>query len=87
MQPTSYDQRKAIATQCAQHFDAGVPMLVDSLEDPVGAMYSGMPGRLYLIDQGQRVIYKSGRGPHYFWPSDLENALVAFLNDPEVTTP
>lgn len=86
-QPKSYDQRKQVAEQCARHFDAGVPMLVDSLEDPVGKVYSGMPSRLYLINQQQEVIYQSGRGPHFFWPSDLENALVAFLNDPAYSQP
>ena len=89
-QPQSFDQRKQIAERCSIHFDAGVPLLVDSIEDPVGTVYSGMPSRLYLLDQKQTVIYKSGRGPHYFLPSDLENSLVVFLNDqaqPESTVP
>lgn len=87
LQPKTYSERHDVAVQCARHFDAPVPLLVDDVDDRVGKLYSGMPSRLYLIDQQQRVVYKSGRGPHFFWPSDLENALVAFLNDSEKDEP
>ena len=43
--------------------DLGFPMLVDTIDDAVGARYSGMPGRLYLIDRKGKVAYKSGPGP------------------------
>ena len=42
----------------------GFPMLVDTIDDAVGARYSGMPGRLYLIDREGKVAFKSGRGPY-----------------------
>ncbi len=82
-QPQTFEDRFEVASQCSLHFEAGVPMLVDDLNDTVGAKYSGMPSRLYLIDTDQKVLFKSGRGPHYFLPSDLENTLVLFLNRPD----
>ena len=52
-------------------------MLVDTIDDAVGARYSGMPSRLYLIDREGKVAYKSGRGPFGFKPAELEQSLVA----------
>ena len=54
-------------------------MLVDTIDDAVGARYSGMPSRLYLIDRQGKVAYKSGRGPFGFKPAELEHSLVLSL--------
>ena len=56
-------------------------MLVDTIGDTVGARYSGMPSRLYLIDHRGRVAYKSGRGPFGFKPAELEHSLILLLQD------
>ena len=56
-------------------------MLVDTIDDAVGARYSGMPSRLYLIDHRGKVAYKSGRGPFGFKPAELEQSLVLLLQD------
>ena len=56
-------------------------MLVDTIGDTVGARYSGMPSRLYLLDHRGRVAYKSGRGPFGFKPAELEHSLVLLLQD------
>ncbi len=56
-------------------------MLVDTIDDTVGARYSGMPSRLYLIDREGKVAYKSGRGPFGFKPAELEQSLVLLLQD------
>ena len=58
-------------------------MLVDTIDDTVGARYSGMPSRLYLIDREGKVAYKSGRGPFGFKPAELEHSLLWMLNEPE----
>jgi hypothetical protein len=47
----------------------------------VGAVYSGMPNRLYLIDQNGRIAFKNGRGPFGFHPRQLEQALLLYLNN------
>ncbi len=56
-------------------------MLVDTIDDTVGARYSGMPGRLYVIDRDGKVAFKSGRGPYLFKPAELEQALVLLLQE------
>jgi hypothetical protein len=58
-----------------------MPMLVDTMGDPVGARYSGMPSRLYLLDHRGRIAYKSGRGPFGFKPAELEHSLLLLLHD------
>jgi hypothetical protein len=54
-------------------------MLVDSIDDIVGARYSGMPSRLYLVDRDGRVAYKSVRGSVGFKPADLAHSLIFLL--------
>ncbi len=56
-------------------------MLVDTIDDRAGNLYSGMPGRLYIIDREGKVAFKSGRGPYLFKPAELEQALVLLLQE------
>ena len=80
-QPTSHMERKAVASKCQQHLDLEMPFLVDDVDDRVGATYSGMPNRLYLLDQAGKVVFKNGRGPYGFHTRQLEQALVLLLNE------
>ena len=80
-QPTTYDERVAVARTCGRQLDLGFPMLVDTIDDRVGAEYSGMPGRFYLIDRDGKVAFKNGRGPFGFKPAELEQSLVLLLAD------
>jgi thiol-disulfide isomerase/thioredoxin len=80
-QPKTYGERVGVATRCQKTLGLGFPMLVDSINDTVGARYSGMPSRLYLIDSQGKVAYKSGRGPFGFKPAELEQALILNLQE------
>lgn len=80
-QPRTYEERVAVAQTCGKRLDLGFPMLVDTIDDAVGARYSGMPSRLYLIDREGKVAYKSGRGPFGFKPAELEHSLVQLLQE------
>ena len=56
-------------------------------DDRVGALYSGMPGRFYLIDRACKIAFKNGRGPYGFKPAELEQSLVLLLQqDAPATT-
>ncbi len=76
VQPATYDERVAVAGQCQERLALETPLLVDTIDDAVGARYSGMPSRLYLIDREGRIAFKSGRGPFGFQPAALEQALL-----------
>ena len=78
-QPKTYEERVSVARTCGKRLGLGFPMLVDTIDDAVGARYSGMPSRLYLIDRDGRIAYKSGRGPFGFKPAELEHSLVLLL--------
>lgn len=79
-QPTAYGERRAIAENCQKHLALSIPFLVDTVDDQVGSTYSGMPNRLYIVDQQGRIAFKNGRGPFGFHPRQLEQALVLLLN-------
>jgi len=78
-QPRTFGERVEVARACRRWLGLGMPLLVDTLDDRVGGLYSGMPSRLYLIDRRGTVAYKSGRGPFGFKPGELEQALILLL--------
>ncbi len=87
-QPRTYKERTAVCTQFCQLVQPSFPYVVDEMNDPVGNAYSGMPGRLYVIDPKGKVAYKSGRGPFGFNVRELEQALVmSLLEFPAVKKP
>lgn len=82
-QPRTYAERRSVAQTCADRLGLGFPLLVDDLNDRVGARYSGMPSRLYVIDPTGTVAYQSGRGPFGFKPRELEQTLLLVLSESE----
>ena len=78
-QPKVYEERVKVAQQCGELLSLGFPMLVDTIDDAVGGLYSGMPGRFYVIDRSGKVAFKNGRGPYGFKPAELETSLVLLL--------
>jgi thiol-disulfide isomerase/thioredoxin len=80
-QPRTYDERAKVAQTCGQLLGLGFPMLVDTIDDRAGNLYSGMPGRLYVIDRQGKIAFKSGRGPYLFKPAELEHSLVLLLQE------
>jgi hypothetical protein len=79
-QPKSDAARRQVAQTCREHLKLDIPFLVDSVDDAVGARYSGMPNRLYLIDREGKIAFKNGRGPFGFHPRQLEQNLLLLLN-------
>lgn len=78
-QPASQEERTEVAARCAEHLGFPITVAVDTLDDAVGGLYSGMPARLYLLDGEGKVAFKSGRGPYGFDAGRLEQALVLLL--------
>jgi hypothetical protein len=80
-QPKAQFERNAVATQCHDLLEMNMPTLVDGIDDRVGHAYSGMPDRLYVIDRQGKVAFKSGRGPFWFNPAEMEQGLIMTLLD------
>ena len=73
--PQSDDERFQVAGSCVRNLGIRYPALVDGIDNAVEQAYTGWPDRLYLIDRGGRIVYKSEPGPFGFEPSYLESAL------------
>ncbi|MFM7160627.1 MAG: deiodinase family protein, partial [Planctomycetaceae bacterium] len=86
-QPKTYGDRVAVASQCQGLLKCSMPLLVDEIDDRTGNAYSGMPARLYVLDQAGKVVYKSGRGPFGFKPGEMEQALVMCLLEQQLASP
>ena len=56
------------------------PAVLDGFENSTEKAYTGWPERIYLIDQHNRVLYKSKPGPFGFKPPELEQALKQLPN-------
>ena len=78
-QPTDYAARVALAEKCGQFLQPSMPILVDTIDDHVGTLYSALPSRLYIIDPSGRISYKAGRGPFGLIPGEMEQALILTL--------
>lgn len=65
-----------MAKTCCAVLSITIPMVVDDMNDRIGHAYSGMPDRLYVVDQSGRVAYKGGRGPFGFKPAEMEQSLL-----------
>ena len=87
----SEDERVEVANMCVQHLGIEFPALVDGPDDRVEHAYTGWPDRLYVIDQGGRIAYKSAAGPFGFKPSEVEATLKRLKLEPSsgdaATTP
>lgn len=82
-QPTTFEERVKVSGQFCQKLKPTMPVVVDEIDDRAGHAYSGMPGRLYVIDPKGKVAYKSARGPFGFKAGEMEQALVMALVEAE----
>ena len=82
-QPRTDLERDGVAQSCRKTMGLSFPMVVDTIDDRVNNLYSGLPSRLYLIDRAGKIAYKSGRGPFGFKTPELEHSLVLLLHEEE----
>ena len=62
-QPKTADQRANIVMACQSRNRIELPLALDSMGDEVEKLYSGVPERLYIIDDQGIVTHRSVRGP------------------------
>ncbi len=73
--PKSFEEREYVAGACVRKLGVKFPAVIDSFDNTTEKAYTGWPDRLYLIDAGGRVAYKSRPGPFGFKPEELKSAL------------
>jgi hypothetical protein len=73
--PKNDAERANVANACWRKLGIKFPALVDGIDNRVEAAYTGWPDRLYLIDRGGKVLYKTRPGPFGFHPDELATAM------------
>ncbi len=73
-QPTTTDERAAIAEVCAVRLDMKMPMLLGDIDNRVDRDYAARPIRIFVIDEDGNVFHRSGMGPRDL---DVDGAIAA----------
>jgi Iodothyronine deiodinase len=81
-EPTTDDERRAVASTCARNLELSIPTVVDGLDNAVASAYGGWPDRLYLVGSDGRIAYQGGEGPFGFKPKELKQAIERLLLAP-----
>ena len=77
--PTTIEERREVAGQCAEALQYGIRTYVDEMDDAVSAAYAAWPTRLYLVGLDGHVVYAGGPGPFGFKPAELGAAIEEHL--------
>ena len=78
--PTTADERVAVAESCATGLKFSIPTLIDDMDNSTEAAYTAKPDRLYLIGADGRIVYKSGPGPFGFRMKPFAAAIENYLS-------
>jgi type I thyroxine 5'-deiodinase len=73
--PRTDKERNELASACVRNLGIHIPAVRDGIANATERAYTGWPDRLYLIDRGGKVAFKSAPGPYGFRPELLEAAL------------
>tara|TARA_R110002096_G_scaffold123067_13_gene266399 strand:+ start:55 stop:423 length:369 start_codon:yes stop_codon:yes gene_type:complete len=73
--PTTLDERADLAEMCVLRLNLKVPMLLDDMSDTVDGLYHALPERLYLLDAGHRIVWRTVTGPRGFDPDAWANEI------------
>jgi type I thyroxine 5'-deiodinase len=73
--PKSEDERAMVAGACVRKLGIKFPAALDEFGNSTEQAYTGWPDRIYLVDTGGKVAYKSKPGPFGFKPDQLAAAL------------
>ena len=72
LDPTTDEERAAVAQTCAVRMQVRLPVAIDGVDNRVASTYGGWPDRLYLIGRDGRIAFQGGAGPFGFKPAELE---------------
>ena len=74
--PTSDEERHAVAETCLVRSAIRIPTVMDTIDDTAAKAFGAWPDRLYLLARGGRIALQGGPGPYGFKPEELEAAIV-----------
>ena len=77
--PQNEDERAFVAGACVRKLGIEIPALLDEFGNSTESAYTAWPDRLYLLDAGGKIVFKSPPGPFGFKPDGLKAALEKVL--------
>ena len=86
-QPTTLEERLAIARDFVSREKWQLPLLVDDIDNKVDFVFGGWPERLYVIETDGKIAYKGQTGPFGFHPEEVEAWLEKKFPDVPATSP
>ncbi|MBV8052721.1 MAG: deiodinase [Acidobacteriaceae bacterium] len=84
--PKDEDERAQVAGACVRKLGIKFPAVLDEFENAAENAYTAWPDRMYLIDIGGTIAYKSKPGPFGFKPDELRAAIVRVVGNPQSKT-
>jgi hypothetical protein len=73
--PLTDPERQEVAGACVRNLHITIPALIDSVDNTVERKYTAWPDRLFVIDSGGIIRWKSEAGPFGFSAKGLAAAL------------
>ncbi len=74
-QPTTVEEREAMAQVCALNLDLQLPMLLDDVNNHIDTLYAALPERLYVLDSEGIVQFRTVVGSPGFDLQTWEEAI------------
>ena len=81
-QPVTDGERAEVARSCRLGLKLEMPMLLDEISNSVDEAYSALPDRLYVLEAGGRITWRSEQGPWGFDVSAFETAIREQVGEP-----
>ncbi len=79
MQPTTTDERAAVAEACVLGMNLSMPTLLDDVDDVVDQAYAALPERLYVVDRDGVITHQAAPGPFGFdvdaWEKGIQEVI------------
>jgi type I thyroxine 5'-deiodinase len=85
--PKSAAERDSVAESCVRKLNIQIPAVVDDFQNTTERAYTGWPDRLYVVDRGGHIAYKSKPGPFGFDPAGVEKTLERLNAGTTTTSP
>jgi hypothetical protein len=79
-QPTTLEERLALARLVEGTLGLTIPTLVDGMDNAVNETFAGWPERIYIVGTDGRIVYQGGPGPYEFKPHEAAEVLERLLN-------
>lgn len=74
-QPTTIEERETMAQVCALRLNMQIPMLLDGIDNRIDELYAALPERLYVLDPGGVVRFRTVVGSPGFDVPAWEQAI------------